>query len=356
MENRLANLIQHATVAPDSVIELLKNTLIGTEGSLYQLLDTPEKIHQLDQPHFFYIERQGKALGTITICERNVRLATQNLQALYIRYFAFDKAFQGSGDKARERNSVFDQHWKRIFDTANLGEAEREQKSTFFWAYIDPQNLRSFRMNERFGFESVGTFETLAYSRFYPKKSARVERLHPHERAETLELIRDFYQDYAFFSDVHLFEQNQFFVLKVAGKIVAGIQANPARFRIVSLPGIGGKLAIRLFPKLPLLKKIVYPPENRFLASEGLFWLPGYESLVDELLQGILAEMNQHSLLIWEDSRIHRIKALPLKWGTLQRIKKNNPIHVVVKTVHLAPEHAAFLKVAPKYLSGFDVT
>ncbi|MBI3135774.1 MAG: hypothetical protein HYZ14_13945 [Bacteroidetes bacterium] len=356
MENRPANLIQHATVAPDSVIELLAGTLIGTEGSLYQLMDTREKIHRLDQPHFFYIERNNKALGTITICERNVMLTGNFKQALYIRYFAFDSAFQGSGTKTRERNSMFDQHWKKIFETGNLNNSESDLKSTFFWAYIDPQNLRSFRMNERFGFESVGTFETIAYSRFNPKKSANVMRLKPDEQEEVLNLISNFYKDYAFFSDAHLFEDNRFFVLRQDGKIVAGVQANPARFKIVSLPGLGGKIALKLFPVLPFMKKIINPKEHKFLATEGIFWLPGYEHKMDELLSGVLAELNHHSLLIWEDKSVSRIKSLPLKWGLLQKIKKNNAVNIVVKTVNLPRHEEKMLKETPKYLSGFDMT
>lgn len=356
MQNRLANLIQHATVAPVSVIDLLKNTLIGTEGSLYQLLDTEEKIHLLDQPHFFFIERNQKALGTITICERNVSAVNENLNALYIRYFAFDSSFQGSSDKARERNSFFDQYWKKIFETGNLGSSSSEFKSTFFWAYIDPQNMRSFRMNERFGFETIGAFETIAYSRFYPKKSADLERLSTGERSVALEKIRSFYAKYSLFSDAHLFEGNNFFVLKKNNEIVAGIQANPSKFRIVSLPGFGGKIALFLFPKLPLLKRLINPKENRFLATEGLFWMPGHETDVDELLSGVLAETGHHSLLIWEDKKMTRVKRLPLKWGFLQRIKRNNEVNVVFKPVHLTQEVKQELTASPFYLSGFDMT
>lgn len=356
MENRLANLIQHATVAPQSVVDLLKNTLIGTEGSLYQLLDTEFKIHLLDHPHFFYIERNNKALGTITICERNVSLGKTEKQVLYIRYFAFDSAFQGSGNKARDRNSIFDQHWKKIFNTGSLSESEVEIKSTLFWAYIDPQNFRSFNMNERFGFETIGKFRTIAFSRFHPKFSKDVSVVLTNEKEEVLEMIRNFYREYSFFSDAHLFDQNNFFVLKENGKIVAGIQANPAKFRIVSLPGIGGKIALRIFPKLPLLKKIVNPEENKFLATEGLFWLNGYENQVENLLNGVLYLTKHHSMMIWEDTSVQRIRKLPLKWGTLQKIKKDNEINIVVKEVNLAAMELDILRNTPKYLSGFDMT
>lgn len=356
MESGLTNLIQHSTIAPDPVIELLANTLIGTEGSRYQLLDTRQKIHRLDQPHFFYIERNGKALGTITICDRFIHIGNNRKEALYIRYFAFDEAFQGSGSKKRERNTVFDQHWKKIFETGNLNQTGSEKKSTFFWAYIDPQNLRSFRMNERFGFESAGTFQTIAFSRFKPKVSPAVERLAKSDQAEVLGKIHAFYRDFVFFSDVHLFEDNQFFVLRKEGKIVAGIQANPARFKIVSLPGWSGKLLVKLLPHLPWLKRVINPQEHKFLATEGIFWEPGYEHCVEELLNGVLAEMKHHSLLIWEDTRCLLVKNLKIKWGLLQKIKRNNEVHIVVKPVNMTLNEVRAIENSPKYLSGFDMT
>lgn len=357
MENRPANLVQHSTIAPASVVELLKQTLIGTEGSLYQLLDTEQKIHQLDQPHFFYIERHQKAIGTITICERPVTLENKTILALYIRYFAFDPAYQSNATTTnRIRNSVLDQHWKRILDTGNLSQTEPGKKTTFFWAFIDPQNLRSFNVNERFGFETIGTFQTIAFSRFFLKKNENVSRLEKTRRSEVLEKIKSFYAGYSFFSEVHLFEWDNYFIYTHNGEIVAGIQANPARFRIISLPGIKGKLMVKLLPLMPLMKRIINPKENKFLATEGIFWLPGHEDKIEKLLEGVLAKTGYHSLLIWEDNQSGKVKSLPLKWGALQRLKKNNTINIVAKFIDLHPGVVEHIIKSPKYLSGFDMT
>jgi hypothetical protein len=357
VENRFANLVQHSTIAPASVVELLKQTLIGTEGSLYQLLDTEQKIHLLDQPHFFYIERHHKAIGTITICERPVSFEQQLTIALYIRYFAFDPAYQSNAtNKSRERNSVLDQHWKKILDTGNLSTDEPGKRSTFFWAFIDPQNLRSFNVNERFGFETIGTFRTFAFSRFFPQKNEYVERLAALDRKLTFEKIKLFYNDHALFSDVHLFENNNYFVYRHQGEIVAGIQANPARFRIISLPGIQGKIMIRLIPFIPYLRRIIDPKEHRFLATEGIFWLPGHEDKIERLLSSVLAMTQHYSLLIWEDNQSAAIKNLRLKWGALQHLKKNNEINIVAKFILTDGEKIEKMKASPKYLSGFDMT
>lgn len=356
MENRGDSHIKHTTVVPSSVVDLLSKTLIGTEGSLYQLLDTPFKIHDLDNPHFFYIERNNKALGTITICERNVSVGDDELSGRYIRYFAFDEIFRGNSEKAIKRNSLFDKHWKKIFETGQLNESSLEKISTFFWAFIDPQNFRSFRMNERFGFETIGQFQTTAFSRFNPKNSNRVCRLVNEERADVLNQINLFYKDFVFVSDAQLFKHDNYFVLKDKGKIVAGVQANPTKFKIVSLPGIGGKIAINIFPKLPYLKRIMNPNEHKFLAAEGLFYLPGYENVIEELLSAVLYQQNHYSLLYWEDVKKPILRNLNLSLGFLQKIKKDNHINIVFKPVNLSEHQLTFIKSSPKYLSGFDMT
>jgi len=359
MEDRLTNLIQHSTIAPISVIELLRSTLIGTEGSLYQLLDTEQKIHQLENPHFYFIERHQKVLGTVTICERPVSIKNQIIHALYCRYFAFDPLFQSGGNKkksTRDGNSIFDKHWHKIFDTGNLSDDEYQIRSTFFWAYVDPQNFRSFNMQDRFGFEQIGTFNTIAFSRFFPKKNEHVFRLEKSEQKNVLSSIQDFYADYSLVSDAHLFEHNNYFVYKEKGEIVAGIQANPTRFKIISLPGFTGKLLVKFLPFLPLMKKIINPKNHRFLATEGIFWKEDHQDKIEKLLSAVLAETNHNSLLIWEDNFSTRIKNLPLKWGMLQRIKKNNEILIVAKFINMTDDVVLGIKTGPKYLSGFDVS
>lgn len=349
------NFIQQATVAPEPLIQLLENTLIGTKGSLYQLLNTRQKIHRLDHPTFFYIQRHEKVLGTITICDRNVTLGLQNKNALYIRYFAFDKAFQGNSESAKSKSTLFDKHWKKIFETGNINSELAETKSTFFWAYIDPENLRSFRMNERFGFETIGQFRTIAFSRISPKKSTDLFKLHEDDKPEVLNYVRTFYSGYSFFSDVHLFDKD-YYVLKKKGKIVAGIQATPVQFKIHSLPGFAGKFLVKILPHIPLMKRIINPKQHRFLATEGLFWTEGNEKYLEELLSGVLGETKHYSLLIWNDEKSERIKNLKIKKGLLQKLKKDNLINIVAKPVNLSQEELSVLKNSPKYLSGFDMT
>ncbi|MEX1001046.1 MAG: hypothetical protein WDZ35_02940 [Crocinitomicaceae bacterium] len=348
-------LVKRSRQAPESVIELLNNTLIGTNGSLYQLLDTSTKIHLLHQPHFIYFERNNRCIANLTICERTVQLNGNEFHSLYLRYFAFDKIFQG-GSKSSKGHSSFHHYFQQLFKSSNFNPLAPKTEKSIYWAFIDPENLRSFAMNEKLGFQTVGAFTTTAFSRVKPSPSSRLERIQESDIPAARELIRNFYRDFNFYSEIHLFESSHFFVLKNKGEIIAGIQANPVRFHIKSLAGWGGKLLVKALPYLPRIKRLIQPKEQRFLATEGLFWKEGYEQQVEELLNGVLAETEHHLLLIWTDDQNKMLEKLPVKWGLIQRVKKDNPIHIVAKFNGFQPQEIDQIIHKKKYLSGFDMS
>jgi len=351
---QIHKLIKQDTIPPQSVIDLLKSTLIGTEGTLYQLLDTETKIHQLHHPHFVYLEPIRKAIVSMTMCERTVLINDPPNPTLYIRYFAFHQIFQG-GTKNNGGNSSLHTYLKALFKTSNHNPVTPQNDQSIYWAFIDPQNLRSFNMNKRFGFESIGRFKTTAFSRSRPNPK-KVERLKHKDEKLVVKAIQKFYTGFQFFSTTHLFKSNNYFVIREKGKIVCGIQANPVHWRIKSLPGISGKFLLKFAPFIPGIRKVINPKNHRFLATEGLFWEPEYAHKVSDLLEGVLALTGHNSLLIWTDSENEMLAKLNLKWGLLQRIKKDNEIHIVAKFNHYDVSEINHIKAAPKYLSGFDMT
>jgi hypothetical protein len=354
MLERVHRIIRHETSPPKAVLELLTNTYIGTNGTMYQLQDTARKIHQLNKPHFFYLERNGKAVGNMTICERTVVVNHQEIDSFYIRYFAFDTVFQGSTQKGHA-NSAFHHYFKAFFAGSNLNPTIPSTGKSVFWAFIDPENLRSFHMNERFGFQTIRQFRTWAFSRIHPKNKS-IERLKKEDHQKVLRLISDFYKGFNFFSTVHLFENDDFYILRDKGEIIAGIQANPVSWKIKSLPGFSGKMLLKTAPYIPGIRKLISPNNHRFLATEGLFWKAGYQDRVSDLLEGVLSLTDHHSLLIWEDTQLERISALNVKWGFIQRMKTDNPVNVVARFNGYDQKEVDAVKAKPVYLSGFDMT
>lgn len=355
MFERIHKLIQHSTQAPKSVINLLNKTTIGTAGSLYQLLDTEQKIHKLHQPNFFYLERNNKAIGNVTICKRNIQLNKESTKGLYMRYFAFDQVFQGGQQKGNSTSQLHN-YFKAFFNTSNFDPINPKQEKSVYWAFIDPQNVRSHNVNERFGFENIGSFSTTAFSRVQPKKQQNVEILKSEDQANVRDLARSFYKDFQFYSECHLFEDNNYYVLRVNNEIVAGVQANPVAWKIKSLPGKKGEFLVKYAHKIPRLKKLINPNHHRFLATEGLFWKKGFENKVQELLEGVLHLSGHNSLLIWTDEQNTMLDELPMKWGFIQKTKENNPINIVANFIDYSQVEVDQIRQGKKYLSGFDMT
>jgi hypothetical protein len=351
---RIHPLIQHDVVPSEALIDLLKNTLIGSQGTLYQLLDTPTKIVQLKNSHFFSLVRADKLLGTFTICEQEINLLGCTHHSYYIRYVAFDAKFQG-GFKKGKSNGGLHRFFKNFFEASTFDSAPTNDGKSIYWAYIDPDNLRSINLNNRLGFEQIGSFKTSVFSRVDPKNKL-VERIKSEDKNEVLNLVTSFYDSFQFFTRESLFFDDNYFVLRVNGELVCGIQANPVQWKIKSLPGLSGRILIKIAPYIPRIRKLIQPNNHRFLATEGLFWKDGFEHKLTELLEGVLAITGHHSLLIWSDGEHDFLEKTKINWGFIQKMKKDNSVAIMAKLNGYSQQELADLKKAPKYISGFNVT
>lgn len=348
-------ILKHTTEPPESVLKLLCNTTIGTNGAKYTLGDTPQRIKALYHPHFFFIERNNKAVGNITICERPIQLNHSPINGFYIRYFAFQQIFQGSNETSSSENK-FHRYFKCLFESAQLTPLKTDDTPSIFWAFIDPENLKSFKMREKFNFQSIGTFNTYIFHRFFPKLNHSVSPASMDE----LELIRKeanhFFQHYQFYSTIRLSSENYWVMRNKEDQIIAGIKCFPSTWRIHQLPGKNGKLLHRILPIIPFSKRLINPKENKFLATEGFWYKPEAIPHIQSFFSSILAEYNLNSIYLWEDDKSNALKRLNLKWGSMEKLKKDNPIHVVAKFNHFESDAIQQIKNSPKYLSGFDMT
>jgi len=356
----MKNVFVHNRQPCDKIIDFLCNVSIGTNGAIYQHLHTSEKINLLHQPHFFTIFRNENVIGNITFCEREISLQDKKINSLYIRYFAFRNAFQSNGIKnENKKNSVFEKYVKSLLETSNLNLDEPEYEPMIYWAYIDPENNRSLNMGERFNFEKIGSFKTIAFSRFFPKKSESVYLSHKNEREEILNHLNEYYKDYSFYSPIHLFENNNYFVYKnKEGKIIAGIQANKVHWKIKALPGFKGKIMVNLLPYIPFVRRIINPKKYSFLATEGFFCVKDEEGCLTAFFSGILSLQKVNSLLFWVDENDNRLNSLfkNIKLGSLQKIKSDNSIDILAKFNNFPTSEKNDFYTTTRYISGFDTT
>jgi hypothetical protein len=136
---------------------------------------------------------------------------------------------------------------------------------------------------------------------------------------------------------------------------VAGLQANPTRWRINKMEGVSGKILLKFLPHIPILKRLINPDKYDFLAIEGLFVENGYEEYLYDLLEGVLHQFNMTSALIQLDSKSPFLKLFKEKknLGLLNSLKRDLETHVMIKTINC---DKPIIKEREVYISSFDFT
>ena len=324
------------------LLELLTKTTLGTNGAQYQHLDIDKRIYEADQPLFLSIERHNKVMGNIAFCRRG--------KFWYIRYFAFDSNFQAGAQQkfSKEKNSLFKNQLQFYFNS--LLNTENNENIDALYAYIDPKNLRSKQMSERFGFQNIAKLKTQSFSRIKPKNK-RVELL------DDWNLIKDFvhrnYRNHLFYFESQS-SKAPFYVIKDKnGAIIACTKATVVNWKIASLPGKFGGILTKLIPYIPVINRLIKPNKHTFLVPEIVCIKDNNPNLLEELFSGILAIHNLHVLLWWVDEKdqVYTDLSPLVKWGVLDKILGRTEVDVVARYAQMNAED---LK-KPVFVAAFDM-
>lgn len=350
--------------APQDAIDMLEETVWGTPGGTrYLHLDTSERINLQLSPVFMSLRKSQKLLGILGFSRRSIRQPAGVTEAFYIRYLSMISGLQRQTDVGNTAKTRPDSLLKKLVDRTmskpvNLHPIEGQgPESALYYAFVELNNERSMEMCKSMGFKPIGQFSTLLFSRFNPKSHDRVGRIRPGEIEPMRERIKDYYKDHALFTDGNLFYQGNYFVRREGGRIVAGLQANPCHWVVEHMPGISGKMIIKVLPKLPFLSKVFNPGEFRFAGIEGVWHAPGYESAVFDVLESAIAQLGLHTALLWLDRRcpvysIMQGGAL----GILQKLNSDSPADVIVRSQGVSEDILEDIRKHPLYVSSFDST
>lgn len=350
--------------APQDAIELLEETVWGTPGgTLYRHLDTAERINLQQSPAFMTLRKSDRLLGILGFSRRNVRQPSGSTEAFYIRYLSMISGLHRQTQVGTTSQTRPDGLLKKLVNRTmthpqNLHPVEGAgPEQALYYAYVELENERSMEMCKSMGFNPVGKFSTLLFNRFFPKSHDSVERIRPEEIDDMRERIKDFYKDHALFTDGNLFYQGNYFVRREGGKIVAGLQANPCHWVMDHMPGLSGRLMLNVLPKFPLLSRVFNPSNFRFAGIEGIWYAPGYENAVFDVMESAIAQMGLYTALIWLDRKdpldaILRGGAL----GLLQKLNSDSPADVILRSQGVPEEIWQDIPNRPLYISSFDST
>ncbi len=326
----------------DFAVALLKKTIYGTKGPKYQHTGQEVKLRDIKNPIFFILRRKDETIGFYCLCEREIGVGTEKYLGYYGRYLAVDENYKGNG-------------YGKLLKKVAVEYVETHGSSpSVLYSYIEENNTKSLIISQKMGFASITTLDTVVFSRLYPKADNRVSRINKIELPAILEKLESQNADTIFRTFENINYQNNYFILKENGRIVAGLQANPARWKIIEMAGLGGKILLKVLPNIPILKRLINPENYDFVAIEGIFIESGSDEFLYPLMEGVLHHFSMTSALFELDSKSKILKIFKDRGnlGLLNAVKKDVKTHVMIKSFN----NKLRIPNGEAYVSSFDFT
>jgi hypothetical protein len=307
----------------EELLDLLDETVLGTSEARYRHLDTRERVSSADNPLFLTLERTNKVLANVTFCRRDA--------AWYIRFFAFQGAFQSKGKNhsSEKREGLLKNQLSQFFGAALNGNVGAEKVKSFY-AYIDSKNERSKWMSENFGFRVVGHLITQSFSRVYPKPSKKLHKIDDWNLVSTR--VRNEFSLYTHYDEAHISTPPFYVLLDEQGEQIASAHIMTVRWEIERLPGKYGNVLTKIIPAIPFLRKLIKPKNHQFIVPDCVWAKQNDHEVLQELFSAILYEEKLNLMLWWaeENDALYQNLKNKVRWGLLHKLIGAAPVDVVV--------------------------
>lgn len=360
--------IEVETSPSEELMEHMHQTVMGQPGGMqYHHTDLEEKMNSGDENYFMYLRKSGKMLGSGGFCSKPTVTAGVGHDSWLIRYFSIKAPIKGVPEKRftkadlkdeNKRTTVLGRFIQPVFaDPAQLREEKtRTDQPAIIFATIDQTNLRSMNFSAQMGLETIGSMAAFTFSRLRPRRSGRIESVEEKQQSVILKQIREYYRDYTLFYSDSIFKNNDYYIIREEGRMVAGLQIYQVTWKIVDF---GNKLTNRvsgLFTRIPRLKKRFKKDEISFLAFDAIYCEPGREKVLYELMEGVL-ERNDHTLAMMMmdlESDLYAIFMDRKKLGVLHKILGTSFADIRVRFIQMPEEVKQTFLEQPTYIPTYD--
>lgn len=354
--------------ANEGILEILNHAVQGSEGGMRFSLQNiaPRIAAYRDQIRFISLYKKNQITGTVGSCYRVSGIGPLRYPTSYLRYLAFNSTYQSDiGWRKRrkdiikpEKDDSFKQKTLEIFGKPHLLDLNNviEGDKHIMYAFVESKNERSKNLVSQAGYEYIRSFLTVAFSRFSPKPDKRVSRLKEEEKSEMESLLREYYNDYSFFSTDYSFYGDKYYVLREGQEIIAGVSAIPSIYKVFDIPGIWGWVMMKVLPKTPYFRRLFRPGEFRYLVFDAIYCRKGHETKLAQLFESACAAEGFHTGLTWQDdhSQLYDDLRTVVKMGALNRMLNAKPGLVYSRFINLTESEKEHFYNAPAYISGFD--
>ncbi|MDF1575897.1 MAG: hypothetical protein P1P86_11985 [Bacteroidales bacterium] len=360
--------VEVETTPGKELLDHMHQTVMGQPGGLqYHHTDLEDRMKSGDENYFMYLRKSGKMLGSVGFVGKPGHTGGVAHDSWLIRYFSIKAPIKGVPKKRKSKEDLQDENKRKtvlgrfiqpVFAQPHLlreGESRSNPPSVIF-AVIDQTNLRSMNFSTQMGLETIGSLAGFSFSRLRPRRSGRIEPVEESERGIILAQIREYYKDYSLFYPDSIFKNNDYYVIKKGGKMVAGLQIYQVSWKIVDF---GSRLANRsagLLSLIPGLRKRVNKKELSFLAFDAIYCEPGNEKRLYELMEGVLERNGHYMAMIMMDQKsdLYRIFKSQKRLGLLHKVMGTHFADIRVRFNFLPEEVQQQFYERPTYIPTYD--
>jgi hypothetical protein len=360
--------VEVETLPGSELMEHMHQTVLGQPGGFrYQHTDLEDRMRAGEENYFMYLRKSGKMLGSVGFCSKPTETGGLKHDSWLIRYFSIKAPMRSVPKKKKSRKETNDDNKRTTVlgrfiqpffdDPSQLREGEmRKDQPAIIFATIDKTNLRSWNFSEQMGLETVGTFSAFSFSRMTPRSSDRIESVRESERSEILDQIREFYKGYTLFYPDAIFKNDDYYIIREEGRMVAGLQIYPVAWKIVDLGSRMANRLARLIARLPWLKTRFTADKLRFLAFDAIYCEPGCEHLLYELMEGVLERSGHYIAMMMMDttSDLYRIFSHHRKLGILHKILGMSVADIRVRFINIPDDTRQLFYDRPTYIPTYD--
>lgn len=352
----------------DELIDHMHNTILGTPGGFrYQHTNLIDRLMSPGENYFMYLRKSGKMMGSVGFCGKPTQTHGVAHDSWMIRYFSIKAPMRSVPKKRKEkadlkdenkRSTVLGRFIQPVFaEPSQLREGDQiKDQPSIIYAIIEQKNLRSMNFSSQMGLETVGEMASFSFSRLNPRRSSRVVQLPEEEQPGMLSMLKGYYGDHTLFFTDPLFKDNDYYVIREGGRVVAGIQIYPVTWKIVDFGSKTANRLIRTLTRIPWVRKRITPEEVQLLAFDGIYCEPGFESALYELMEGVLAHSGRYLAMVMVDmsSHLYGIFERQKKLGLLHKIFGTFLADIRVRFINIPDETKQYFLDHPTYIPTYD--
>jgi hypothetical protein len=272
------------------------------------------KLKKISNCYFVFLRRSGNMLGSIGYALRETGAGEQTYKSWLVRYFSIKAPLRTNKQTRRQvkRRPVRDRSVSMIKDVAGFFQDNperlidpdvKEMPKAILYSLVEKNNERSRNFAEIGGYEKTGDVVSFIFSRLRKRRNIEVEQLKGSDLSLMRSLLRDFYKGHAFYFEDNLFLDDNYYVLRENGEIVAGLQANEEVWEIRTIGNVTLDRFVKLLTRIPFIGRRFRYEAMKFLGIEGIWFKEGRGDAVYRLLEGVLARKDHYLALMIMDTR-----------------------------------------------------